>query len=219
MEIRKYEGSETRNFLRRVGKLMHQRPHVFSRPCAHLQRLCGNRWKATEAAELVEFALLLPVLLVMVVGLMDFATAYNIKQKLANAAREGARLGSSQPTCDLSTGSPASIQAIKDDVTTYLEQAGVNTSFINSNMTYDTSSLTATYYTSSGGTNYGLEIERNVQVDSSGTVLPSTRVTLIYPYDWTYGFNHLIRLLIPSAGSITQISIPTDALMVNLAGC
>ena len=77
-------------------------------------------WNATEAAELLEFALLLPILLVMVVGLMDFATAYNIKQKLANAAREGARMGSSQPVSDLDTSDPASIDAIKDDVVTYL---------------------------------------------------------------------------------------------------
>ena len=175
-------------------------------------------WTATEAAELVEFALLLPILLVMVIGLLDFATAYNLKQKLANAAREGARLGSSQQRSDLDTSNPASVQAIKDDVTTYLQQAGVSTSFIATSMTYtNTPPYTATYYTTSGGTNYGLRIVRMLLLtDTGGNTSYATVVTLTYPYDWTYGFNHIIRLLIPSATGIAQIGIQTDATMVDL---
>lgn len=173
-----------------------------------------DRVRANEAAELVEFALLLPLLLVMVIGLLDFATAYNLKQKLANAAREGARIGSSEPTSDITTPSPASVKTVRDDVVVYLQQAGVKTSFISATMT-SAGSYTWTYYSS--GT-YGLKIERyvNTITDSTGTVLPSTRVTLNYPYDWTYGFNHVIKLLIPSAAGASRIGIQTDATMVNL---
>lgn len=170
-------------------------------------------WRNSEAAELVEFALLLPMLLVMIIGILDFATAYNLKQKLANAAREGARLGSSQTTADWSQTNPPSVGVIKDDVTTYLQQAGVDTSFIGTTMNPGTN-FTWTYYSS--GT-YGLKIEHNVQILASGTSLQATRVTLNCPYDWTYGFNHIIKLLIPSSTGIANIGIQTDATMVNLA--
>ena len=41
---------------------------------------------------LVEFAILIPVLLVIVIGIFEFGRAWNIDQVLTNAAREGARL-------------------------------------------------------------------------------------------------------------------------------
>lgn len=40
---------------------------------------------------LVEFALILPVLLLLVLGLVDFARAWNVFQVITDAAREGAR--------------------------------------------------------------------------------------------------------------------------------
>jgi len=56
----------------------------------------------TRATQIAEFAVALPLLLVMVVGIFDFGNAYNLKQKVTNTAREAARLGASQPTNDLS---------------------------------------------------------------------------------------------------------------------
>ena len=46
---------------------------------------------SNEGSELLEFALVVPLLLVFVVGIVDFGSAYNLKQQLNNAAREGAR--------------------------------------------------------------------------------------------------------------------------------
>jgi Flp pilus assembly protein TadG len=169
--------------------------------------------RRTEAAELLEFALALPIILIMLVGLLDFASAYRLKQELANASREGARLGSSESTADTTTTSPASVQAIKDDVTTYLLDAGVNTSFIGSSMSA-AGNYTWTYY--SKGT-YGLMIQRQYQIyDSSGNPIYVNRVVLTYPYNWTYGFNRLIRFLIPSASFAGSITITTDAMMPQL---
>jgi Flp pilus assembly protein TadG len=166
-----------------------------------------------EAAELVECALVLPILLVLLVGLLDFANAYNLKQKLSNAAREGARLGSSD-WADVTQTSPASNQAIHDAVVTYLSNTGVNTSFIGSTMT-SAGDYTWTYY--STGT-YGLEIERDVQVPTSGgVVLFATRITLTYPYSWTFGFNTIIKLLLPSANVAGTVSVPADATMQNIS--
>lgn len=171
-----------------------------------------RRGRRTEGAELLEFALALPVILVMLIGLLDFAHAYNIKQKLANAAREGARLGGSEVTSDITQSTPDSVQAIKDDVTAYLQDANVNTSFISSTMT-PAGNYTWTYYSSG---NYGLEVQRNVTiVDSGGVSIPSTRVVLRYPYDWTFGFNYIVKLLVPSASFAGPITIATDATMAN----
>jgi len=49
--------------------------------------VAGGRGQA-----LVEFALIAPVLLVLVMGLLDFGQAYQVRITITNAAREGARL-------------------------------------------------------------------------------------------------------------------------------
>jgi Flp pilus assembly protein TadG len=177
----------------------------------------GIRRPSTEhGAVLVEFAALLPLLLVLVVGLFDFATAYNLRQKLANAAREGARLGTSQSMLDLTQSAPPSVQEIHDSVVTYLQGANVNTSFIGTTMT--PAGTFAWAYYSSGA--YGLKIERAVQFPSgcgspSNPCSPGTRVTVTYPYNWTFGFNRIVSLLGVSSPSGT-ITIPEAALMENL---
>jgi Flp pilus assembly protein TadG len=50
------------------------------------------RWGERGTA-LVEFALVLPLLLVLVMGIIDFGRAFQTVVTLTNAAREGARLG------------------------------------------------------------------------------------------------------------------------------
>jgi Flp pilus assembly protein TadG len=187
-----------------------------------LARVSGKvaaRVREVEGAELLEFAMVLPVILVMLIGLLDFSNAYNVKQKLATAAREGARTGASQPNY-YDSSSPPSLPAIKDVVTSYLTTAGFDTSFINSTLTYDSTTHTGTYYTTgSTGTTYGLKIELFYHfADTSGTSILSTRVTLRYPYNWGFGFNKIIKLLVPSAGFGNPITIETDATMQNLNG-
>lgn len=46
---------------------------------------------AERGAVAVEFALLAPVLIMIVLGIMEFGRAYNVQVTLTNAAREGAR--------------------------------------------------------------------------------------------------------------------------------
>lgn len=49
--------------------------------------------RATErGAVAVEFALLAPVLVMLVLGIMEFGRAYNVQISLTNAAREGVRV-------------------------------------------------------------------------------------------------------------------------------
>ena len=69
----------------------------------------------------------LPLLVVFVVGIFDFGGAFDLKQKLNNIAREGARFASSLPTTDLDAiGTPPSITAIRDLVVSHLQAARLN---------------------------------------------------------------------------------------------
>ena len=47
-------------------------------------------WTEDCASQIVELAISLPVLVIFVVGIFDFGGALTLKQKLTNAAREGA---------------------------------------------------------------------------------------------------------------------------------
>ncbi len=55
----------------------------------------AKRWwldPRNEGQALVEFALIIPILLVIVMGILDFARAYNVNQVVTNSSREGARV-------------------------------------------------------------------------------------------------------------------------------
>ncbi|MGA9968306.1 MAG: TadE/TadG family type IV pilus assembly protein, partial [Terriglobales bacterium] len=82
----------------------------------------------TEAAAMIEFAVSLPLLVVLVVGIFDFGGAFNLKQELSNAVREGAIFGASQPTNDISPSilQPPSVDAIRFLVDSYLQTANIN---------------------------------------------------------------------------------------------
>jgi Flp pilus assembly protein TadG len=45
-----------------------------------------------RGAAAVEFALILPVFVLLIVGMLEFARAYNAQISISNAAREGARV-------------------------------------------------------------------------------------------------------------------------------
>ena len=55
-----------------------------------MNRLRG--WRGDRGAAAVEFALILPVFLLLVLGMIEFARAYNVQISVTNAAREGARV-------------------------------------------------------------------------------------------------------------------------------
>ena len=57
-------------------------------------RRAGGRHGLGDAGQaLVEIAIALPILLGLLVGIFEFARAYNVQQVITNAAREGAREG------------------------------------------------------------------------------------------------------------------------------
>ncbi|GHF13604.1 TadE/TadG family type IV pilus assembly protein [Pseudolysinimonas yzui] len=51
-----------------------------------------RRSPTERGAAAVEFALILPVFVLLIVGMLEFARAYNAQISISNAAREGARV-------------------------------------------------------------------------------------------------------------------------------
>src|ERR1700722_10007939 len=67
--------------------------------------------RKAEGSAILEFAITIPLLVVFVVGIYDFSGAFNQKQKIEQAAQEGAIVAGSQPMTDIDSGNmnPASL--------------------------------------------------------------------------------------------------------------
>jgi Flp pilus assembly protein TadG len=182
----------------------------------------GKGLRSSAGAQLVEFALALPLLLVLVVGILDFGQAFNLKQKLNNAAREGARFAIEEPCADCSQAAPSTTQAIENSIVNYLTNAGVNVCGLTGTTAPTTgpqafASWTFTSPSNCPGTsaNFTIEIDRgNTFLDSNGVTVTSSQVIISSPYAWT--FNRIIALLLPSTTYQAVTTISSNAIMQNL---
>src|SRR6266481_4221180 len=80
-----------------------------------------------QGAALLEFAIVLPLLMVFVVGIFDFSGAFNQKQKIEQAAQEGAIIAGAQPMSDIASGNgnPDSLQPVVTATFNSLAASGV----------------------------------------------------------------------------------------------
>lgn len=170
----------------------------------------------TEGAQLVEFAMVLPLLLVFLIGIIQFGGAFLLKQKMANAAREGARIVVSNAVAisnnNCSSSSPCSIQAAAAAVAGYMTNAGDNSSCLMQSAPQSPASYTWTYSCPNG---ISMMIDRNYSYTTAGDqLLTGTKVTLTYPYSWF--FNNVIKLLIPGSHLALPAKLTETAVMQNL---
>ena len=173
--------------------------------------------RETSASQIAEFAVALPLLLVMVVGIFDFGNAYNMKQKVTNIAREAARMGASQPTADLTNPTPPSILAIRDTVSSALLSSKLPDCGLGTMAAAPAGAATPwkwTFTTSCGSAgNLVLSVDRGYVFTSTLTAggnsikMINTQVTLLYPYQWQ--FNRIVTVMLPTAiyPGTTQISV------------
>src|SRR6266436_724718 len=84
----------------------------------------GSLPRDVQGAAILEFAISLPLLVVFVVGIYDFSGAFNQKQKIEQAAQEGAIVAGAQPMSDIGPN-PVSLQAVATAVYNSLVGSGV----------------------------------------------------------------------------------------------
>ena len=153
---------------------------------------CG--WTDERASQIVEFALSLPLLVLFVVGIFDFSGAVSLKQKLTNAAREGARVAAADPANDLGNGSakiaPDSVADAFQVVDNYLASENIADcglsvgTFAATNLTWV---FTATGSPCGATAALVLTINRGCIQKVNAVNLVGTCVTIQYPYKWQFG--------------------------------
>jgi Flp pilus assembly protein TadG len=212
-----------------TGRKSSSHAHTFSAAIYALQSATASAaevikahlLRETEAAALIEFAVALPLLVVLVVGIFDFGGAFNLKQELNNAAREGARFGASQPTNDLGQTNAPSVNAVRYLVDSYLQTAHINDCGLNSDSTttwaFAGGDLDWHFSATANGCTMTMDVIRAVpfQMTIGGNTVHTlcTSVQISYPYQWH--FNNVIQLLVPGA-NYTLGNIQSNATAVNM---
>ena len=195
---------------------------------AQALRLCRH----DRAAQIVEFAVTLPLLVVFVVGIFDFSGAFTLKQKLTNVARDAARAAAADPSTDLKgavTSVPVSVSDVFQIVDNYLTINNLDDCGLK---LVGSSGLTWTYAGTTGCPGSGLTVivNRGYTFPASGTGQPAsldcssraaglrtaviaTCVSIQYPYQWRFG--RVARLLGSATSLPTQISATAVAMNEN----
>ena len=138
----------------------------------------GLRWRESRGAAAVEFALLVPIFLVIVFGIIDFGLMFYSKTVITNAAREGARTASLSGDLDVTvaaaTSAVGSLPGTAPVVTTVCKNA--------------TGGACTNWVTGLSG----------VAAPSGGTV----KVTVAYTYSWLTP----IKYFIPGLGGSNALT-------------
>src|ERR1035438_3668757 len=162
--------------------------------------------KDAQGAAILEFAISLPLLVVFVVGIFDFSGAFNQKQKIEQAAQEGAIIAGAQPMSDIASATaPDSLLPVVTAVFNSLVGSGVLHGCTLPAAASGTG-LASTYTISGCPDSLIITTHHHTVVNSVSPAVVGTNVQVQYPYHWR--FNSVIQLLIPGASyaAITQLS-------------
>jgi len=172
--------------------------------------------RQTDGSAIVEFAVVLPLFVVFIVGIYDFGGAFNQKQKIEQAAQEGAIVAAAQPSSDLnpvagSAANPDSLVPVVYAVFNSLNQNGVLTAACSPPGTASGPSPALTWsYKITGcsslnpSDNLIVTINRGWVSSSGPPIAVGSVVTVSYPYDWR--FYSVIQLILPGSTNYTAIS-------------
>ncbi|MGO9403964.1 MAG: TadE/TadG family type IV pilus assembly protein [Terriglobales bacterium] len=179
------------------------------------------RLRNARGSALVEFAIALPLLVVFVVGIFDFSGAANQKQKIAQAAQEGAIIAGAQPTSDIATSNanPDSLQPVVTAVVNSLAGSGVVASGSCGPFVVSGPAGLAWTYTISGcnsaypADNLVITVNRGWVPAAGSPLSVGTSVQVAYPYHWR--FNSVIQLLVPGASYAATTQVTQSATVHN----
>jgi len=195
--------------------------------CAGFGRRC---WREDRGAQLVEFAVTLPLMMVFVVGIFDFSGAFTLKQKLTNIARDAARAAAAEPASDLSNTLPVSVsdtfQAVKNYLATNnIHDCGIAAPVHSTGLTWTSTAsgngcvtpgliltINRGYYFPQTGASLP-SVSCTSQAVSSGTAIVGTCVSIQYPYPWRFG--RVASLLGSAVALPTEISATAVAMNEN----
>ena len=193
-----------------------------------------NVLREERGSALLEFALTLPLLVVFVVGIYDFGGAFNQKQKIEQAAHEGAIVAAAQPMSDIVVNSasatgptnPDSLQVVVSAIVKSLTDSGVlpngNQGTCRAPFTPSGQiGLTWTYPISGcsgSGDQLSITINRGWVCTSgpactSAPVAVGTKITVANPYHWR--FNSAIQLLFAGANYSPIMTLTENAEVQN----
>jgi Flp pilus assembly protein TadG len=160
-----------------------------------------------QGAQIVEFAVALPLLILFVVGIFDFSNAFTLKQKLTNIARDTARTIAAEPTSDLRNSLPLSVSDAFYLIDNYLKQNNINDCGVNVSSATSTGILTWTFSVApSGSSTCGITIIVNrgyyfpvpfldqppgpnctVHPNAGSAQMVATCISIQYAYPWRFG--------------------------------
>ncbi|MBZ5654805.1 MAG: pilus assembly protein [Acidobacteriia bacterium] len=175
-------------------------------PVQNRVRRAASSLPREEGSALVEFAIALPLLVVFIVGIYDFSGAFNQKQKIEQAAQDGAIIAGAQPMSDIAstTADPESLRPVVRTVfnslahSGVLPNAGASCSPPPPIPTPPTPPALVWTYTISGcPDDLVITIDRGGVIPVTGLpmVALGTTVQVSYPYHWRFG--SAIQLLFP----------------------
>ena len=178
--------------------------------------------RRARGSALVEFAIVLPLLVVFVVGIYDFSAAFNQKQKVEHAAQEGSIVAGNQPTGDMDPAlPPLSLQPAVDVIFNSLAADGVLPLANQGSCKVPVAAVSNgglqwTYAITGCPDTVTIVIDRGVvDLGSVGTVPATIRtaVSVSYPYHWQ--FNRAIQLVVPGATYLAITNITETATVHN----
>jgi Flp pilus assembly protein TadG len=174
-------------------------------------RLGRDLLRDDHAAQLVEFAVALPLLVVFVVGIFDFSNAFTLKLRLTNVAREAVRAAASGPSSDVQVGGTAPISVVDaiNVIDYYLQNNNINDCGLSSTLGGGSSSsgLTWTFTSDTNGcpppgltvtinrgysfpatsTSVATATCTSQPTPSGQTAVIATCISVQYPYPWRFG--------------------------------
>ena len=184
-----------------------------------IQKIAATFCSKEKGAQLVEFALILPLLLVIVVGIIEFGRGFNIYHNVTNGTREGARLSAKPENNVDPTLAPNNIM---DRIVNYLNALGLTTSYYTGAGALNASiSPTAWVYgTYPSGSYFVIDQRSKMQkLDASGIPIINSfylgsRVSIAYPYNFTF-FKGVINLILATSAYNNQIYIKNTSIIEN----